>query len=87
MPFIAKHAISGKSKNAAISFVPIALIGPLTLKIWITMDKKMRKQVGKPLKKAEKLVIKAERNNAKLADYDEKKRDPIIAKAKKAGIR
>lgn len=47
------------------------------------MDKKMRKQVGKPLKKAETLVKKAEKNNAKLADYDEKFRDPIIAKAKK----
>lgn len=47
------------------------------------MDKKMRKLVGKPLKKAEKLVKKAEKSNAKLADYDEKVRDPIIAKAKK----
>ena len=47
------------------------------------MDKKMRKQVGKPLKKAEKLVHKAERANAKLADYDEKVRDPMIAKYKK----
>lgn len=47
------------------------------------MDKKMRKQVGKPLKKAEKLVKKAEKNNAKLADYDEKVRDPIIEKAMK----
>ena len=43
----------------------------------------MRKQVGKPLKKAEKLVKKAEKNNARLADYDEKVRDPIIAKCKK----
>jgi len=50
------------------------------------MDEKMRKQVGKPLKKAEKLVKRAEKNNAKLADYDEKVRDPIIDKAKKAGI-
>lgn len=47
------------------------------------MDKKMRKQVGKPLKKAEKLVHKAERANAKLADFDEKVRDPMIAKCKK----
>lgn len=47
------------------------------------MDEKMRKQVGKPLKKAEKLVKKAEKNNAKLANYDEKVRDPIIAKANK----
>jgi hypothetical protein len=47
------------------------------------MDKKMRKQVGKPLKKAEALVKKAEKNNAKLADYDERVRDPLIAKCKK----
>lgn len=47
------------------------------------MDEKMRKQVGKPLKKAERLVKKAEKNNAKLADYDEKVRDPIIDKYKK----
>ena len=47
------------------------------------LDKKMRKQVGRPLKKAEALVKKAEKNNAKLADYDEKVRDPIIAKYKK----
>lgn len=47
------------------------------------MDKKMRKQVGRPLKKAEKLVKKAEKNNAKLADYDQKVRDPLIAKVKK----
>jgi hypothetical protein len=47
------------------------------------MDRAMRKQVGKPLKKAEKLVKKAERSNAKLADYDERVRDPMIAKCKK----
>ena len=47
------------------------------------MDKAMRKQVGKPLKKAEKLVKKAEKSNAKLANYDEKVRDPMIAKIKK----
>lgn len=47
------------------------------------MDKKMRREVGKPLKKAETLVKKAEKSNAKLADYDEKVRDPLIAKAKK----
>lgn len=51
------------------------------------MDEKMRKQVGKPLKKAEKLVRKAEKNNSKLADYDEKVRDPIIEKARKKGIK
>ena len=44
----------------------------------------MRKLVGKPLKKAEKLVKSAEKSNAKLADYDEKVRDPIIAKYKKS---
>lgn len=47
------------------------------------MDKKMRKQVGKPLKKAESLVKKAEKNNAKLANYDEEVRDPMIDKYKK----
>ncbi len=47
------------------------------------MDEKMRKQVGKPLKKAEKLVKKAEKSNARLADYDERVRDPLIEKAKK----
>lgn len=47
------------------------------------MDRKMRKEVGKPLKKAESLVKKAEKNNAKLADYDEKVRDPEIKAYKK----
>lgn len=56
------------------------------IKVELGMDKKMRKQVGKPLKKAETLVKKAEKNNAKLANYDEKERDPLIAKAKKAGL-
>ncbi len=51
------------------------------------MDKKMRKEVGKPLAKAEKLVKKAEKANAKLADFDEKKRDPIIKKAKEMQTR
>lgn len=48
----------------------------------------MRKEVGKPLKKADKLVKKAEKSNAKLANYDEKVRDPKIAayeKMKKKG--
>jgi hypothetical protein len=49
------------------------------------MDKKMRKQVTKPIKKAEKILKKAERSNEKLADYDEKVRDPIIDKFKKMG--
>jgi len=47
------------------------------------MDKKMRSEVGKPLKSAEKLVKKAEKNNARLANYDEKVRDPVIDKAEK----
>lgn len=46
------------------------------------MDKKMRKQVGIPLRKAESLVKKAEKSNAKLADYDERVRDPQIKKLK-----
>lgn len=46
------------------------------------MDRKMRKEVGKPLRKAESLVKKAEKSNSKLANFDEKKRDPIIKKAK-----
>lgn len=47
------------------------------------MDKKMRKQIGKPLKKAETLVKKAEKANSKLADYDERVRDPQIEKLHK----
>lgn len=43
----------------------------------------MRKEVGKPLKKAEKLVKKAEKNNSRLANYDEKVRDPIVDASKK----
>lgn len=43
----------------------------------------MRKEVGRPIKKAETLLKKAEKSNAKLANYDEKYRDPIIEKAKK----
>lgn len=58
------------------------------------MDRKMRKvtkvmrkaehdvKAGKP-KAAVKELHKAEKKNMKLADYDEKVRDPIIAKAKK----
>jgi len=44
----------------------------------------MRSQVSKPLRKAEKIIKKAERSNDKLADYDEKVRDPLIANCKKA---
>ena len=47
------------------------------------MDKKMRSQIGKPLKKAQGLVKKALTSEKKLADYDEKVRDPLVAKAKK----
>lgn len=47
------------------------------------MDKKMRKQVTKPIRKAEKILKKAEKSNMKLANYDERVRDPLIAKAKK----
>lgn len=43
----------------------------------------MRSQVSKPIRKAEKILKKAERSNDKLADYDEKVRDPIIDKAKR----
>lgn len=48
------------------------------------MDKKMRSQVSKPIRKAEKILKKAERSNDRLANYDEKVRDPLIAKCKKA---
>lgn len=47
------------------------------------MDKYMRKEVTKPIQKAEKILKKAEKNNKKLADYDEKVRDPIVDKATK----
>lgn len=47
------------------------------------MDKKMRKEVTKPIRKAEKILKKAEKSNQKLANYDEKVRDPIIKKYKK----
>jgi hypothetical protein len=47
------------------------------------MDKAMRREVGKPLKKAEKEIKRAEKNNSRLANYDEKYRDPIVDKSKK----
>jgi len=47
------------------------------------MDKKMRSKVTKPIRKAEKILKKAEKSNMKLADYDEKVRDPEIKKYKK----
>lgn len=45
------------------------------------MDKKMRK-VSRDLRKGERIIEKAARKNDRLADYDEKVRDPIIAKCK-----
>ena len=47
------------------------------------MDRKMRKEVTKPIRKAESILKKAEHANMKLADYDERVRDPMIAKFKK----
>lgn len=46
------------------------------------MDKKMRK-VSRQLRKGEKIIERAAKKNDKLADYDEKVRDPIMAKYKK----
>lgn len=46
------------------------------------MDKKMRK-VTKKIRKAESTLKKAEKENMKLADYDERVRDPEIKKYKK----
>lgn len=43
----------------------------------------MRKKVSKPIKKATGILKKAEKANNKLADYDERVRDPLIAKCKK----
>lgn len=40
----------------------------------------MRSQVSKPIRKAEKILHKAEKSNVKLANYDERVRDPEIAK-------
>lgn len=46
------------------------------------MDRKMRK-VSKQIRKGEKIIEKAARKNDKLANYDEKVRDPIIEKYQK----
>jgi len=46
------------------------------------MDKKMRK-VTKKIRKAESTLKKAERENMRLADYDERVRDPMIEKYQK----
>lgn len=47
----------------------------------------MRKQIRAPIRQAETKLKKAEKATTKLADYDEKHRDPIIEKAKKRGIK
>ena len=44
----------------------------------------MRK-VTKKIRSAESTLKKAEKENVKLADYDEKVRDPLIKKLKKKG--
>lgn len=46
------------------------------------MDKKMRK-VSREIRKGEKIIERAAEKNDKLADYDEKFRDPMITKYKK----
>lgn len=46
------------------------------------MDKKMRK-VTKKIRNAESTLKKAEKENTRLANYDERVRDPLIKKAKK----
>ena len=46
------------------------------------MDKRMRR-VTKKIRTAESTLKKAERENIKLANYDEKVRDPMIKKYKK----
>ena len=50
------------------------------------MDKKIRAEIGKPIKKAETILKKAEKNTASIADHDEKFRDPVYKKAIKKGI-
>jgi hypothetical protein len=45
------------------------------------MDKKMRK-VTKKIRKAESTLKKAEKENTRLANYDERVRDPMIEKCK-----
>ena len=41
----------------------------------------MRREVTKPIRKAESILKKAEKSNVKLANYDERVRDPMIANA------
>lgn len=43
----------------------------------------MRSEVTKPIRKAEKILKKAEKSNMKLANFDEKVRDPAIKKFNK----
>lgn len=47
------------------------------------MDEKMRKRVSAPLRKAIGIEKKALKANEKLADYDERVRDPAMKKLKK----
>lgn len=46
------------------------------------MDKKMRK-VTKKIRRAESILHNAEKENVRLADFDERVRDPEIKKYKK----
>jgi hypothetical protein len=48
----------------------------------LPMDKKMRK-VTKKIRAAESTLKKAEKENTRLANYDERVRDPQIKKAKR----
>lgn len=47
------------------------------------MDRKMRKEVSRPIRKAEGILHKAEKSNEKLANYDERVRDPAMKKLAK----
>lgn len=47
------------------------------------MDKKMRSQIRKPIREAETKLKRAEKATTKLADYDERIRDPQIKKLHK----
>jgi hypothetical protein len=54
------------------------------------MDRKMRSEIRKPVRKAEALLKKAEKSTTKLANYDERVRDPEIKeleRLKKSGHR
>ena len=43
------------------------------------------RQVTKKIRKAESTLKKAEKENKRLADYDERVRDPMIKKCKRKG--